>query len=101
MWSNVRAMHIRPDARKDQMNRATGDVVAPGLVETAKRLELQPRGAFQHVGVLLIFSRALFLDQWADSCCGGFLDRKVSEVDSGCCCGPGLQVRDPGVVFEH
>ena len=49
-------MHIRPDARKDEVNRAADDVITPSLVEIAKRLELQIRNARKRAGVLLVFS---------------------------------------------
>jgi hypothetical protein len=44
-WSDVRAMHVRPDTRKKEMNRAADDVVTPSLVESAERFELQLRDA--------------------------------------------------------
>jgi hypothetical protein len=94
-------MHIRPDTRKDEMNRAADDVVTPSLVESAKRLELQLRDARKLAGVLLVFSSTQFLNSWAEGYFCDFLERNVVEIDSYCGCGPGLEVWDPGVVFEH
>jgi len=94
-------MHIGPDAREDEMNRAADDVVAPSLVESAKRLELQLRDARKLAGVLLVFSCAQLLDPWAEGYLCDFLERNVVKVDSYCGCGPGLKVWNPGVVFEH
>lgn len=99
--SNVRAMHIRPNTRKKEMNRAADDVVTPSLVESAERLELQIRDARKRAGVLLVFSCTQFLDPRAEGYLCDLLERKIVEVDSYCSCGPGLQVWDPRVVFEH
>lgn len=98
---NVRTMHIRPDAREKKMNCAADDVVTPSLVKRAERLELQLRDARKRAGVLLVFSCAQFLDAWAEGYLCDLLEREIVEVDSYCSCGPGLQIGDPGVVFEH
>lgn len=94
-------MHIRPNPREDEMNRAADDIVAPSLVESAKRLELQLRNARKLAGILLVFSCAQFLNARAQGYLCDLLERNVVEVDSYCSGSPGLQVRNPGVVFEH
>jgi hypothetical protein len=83
------------------MNRAADNVVTPRLVESAERLELQVRDARKRTGVLLVFSCTQFLDPRAKGYLCDLLEREIVEVDSYCSCGPGLQVRDPGVVLEH
>jgi hypothetical protein len=41
------------------------------------------------------------LDPWAKGYFCDLLECDVVEVDPDSSCGPGLQVWDPGVVFEH
>lgn len=98
MWPNMRAMHFRPNLRKDQMNCSASDIITPSLVETAERLHLQSRDAIELVVVLLVGTFALLLDQRAESYFCDFLDRKVVGVMSDCSFDPGLQVRNPRVV---
>jgi hypothetical protein len=83
-------MYFRPNTREDQMNCSAGDIIAPSLVKTAERLELKPRNTIELVGVLLVWSCALFLNRWAESYLCDRLDRKVPKVLSNGSCDPGL-----------
>jgi hypothetical protein len=52
--SNMGAMDSWSNMCRNRVNRSAGDVVAPSLVEAAKRLELKSRNAVEFVLVLLI-----------------------------------------------
>lgn len=95
MWT----MHIRTHEREDDVNRATREVITPGLVKVAERFAAEDFGAFFDGGVLLVFARASLLDLRAEAGCDALLDLHAAEVDAAGGFGPGLEVGDPGLVF--
>lgn len=87
--------------REDQVDCPARDVIAPSLIEVAKRLGSQLLGTVLDAGVLLIGASAALLDDRAKTLCSGGLDLHVAVVDSGRDLGPCLQIGDPGlVVFD-
>lgn len=94
----MRTMHVGADLGEDEMDEATGDIVAPDFVKRAKRFEFEFEDAGCDVGVLLIGAGAALLNPRAQDDGDEFLEYERGEVDACSGLDPGFDVGDPGVV---
>jgi hypothetical protein len=93
-------MHIGAHLRKEDVDDAADDVVAPNFVVGSEGLLRERRAAVGGVGVLLVDTRAALLDGGAESAFDYGLNGRVAEIDTSGCLNPLLQLRDPGLVVE-
>lgn len=93
--------YLRPHLGEHKMNRPADDVISPRLIIVPIRFPGQGSYALLYATPLRILSRAPLLGAAAQLLDGLRCDLRVGNLDAQPSHDPIVEIRDPGVVFEH